>query len=86
MGLPDITPALPQQIASPQAIRLRTFLRHVDASLSTRLSIYVYGSAAVALYLANDSPKYEYGYFSFSVTRWREFSSRRELSRREKIP
>ena len=62
MSLPDITPVLPEQIASPQATRLRTFLQHLDASLSTGLSIYVYGSAAVALYLADDSPKYEYGY------------------------
>ena len=62
MSLPDITPVLPRQITSPQATRLRTFLQHLDASLSTGLSIYVYGSAAVALYLADDSPKYEYGY------------------------
>ncbi len=62
MTPPDITPHLPEQIASPQADRLRKFLQHVDASLPGNLSIYIYGSAAVALYLADDSENYEYGY------------------------
>lgn len=61
MSLPDVTSSLPEVIESSQAIRLQKFLQHADNQLAKPVSITVYGSAAVALYLA-DNQGYEYGY------------------------
>lgn len=57
----DPTLSFPKVIKSSQAKRLQKFLQHVDRQLVAPLSITVYGSAAVALYLADDLG-YEYGY------------------------
>lgn len=52
---------LAESVAHLLQIRLRAFLHHVDANLSARLSIYVYGSAAIGLHLVDDSENYEDG-------------------------
>jgi hypothetical protein len=61
MSLPTITARLPAAVESSQACRIRDFLQHVDDNLQQPLVITVYGSAAIALYLA-DETLYEYGY------------------------
>lgn len=61
MNLPDITPRLPREIGSPQAVRLRQFLLKADAAVERRCTMTLYGSAAVAFFLA-DEEGYEYGY------------------------
>lgn len=61
MTLPDITSRLPKALESSQAVRLQRFLQHANRQLAEPVSITVYGSAAVALYLADES-EYEYGY------------------------
>ncbi len=61
MTTPDITSKLPHAVTLPQTLRLQTFLQHADQKLDRPWSITVYGSAAVAIYLA-DERGYEYGY------------------------
>lgn len=61
MTLPDVSERLPTTVTTIQGKRLQRFLAHVDDRLEHDWSIVVYGSAAVALYLA-DEQDYEYGY------------------------
>ena len=59
MCLPDITSRLPRSVTSPQAVRLQTFLQHVDSRLEQPWIITIYGSAAVAFYLADEEEQQE---------------------------
>lgn len=53
---------LPDAIIAPQAQRIQAFLRHFDSSISDEVLLILYGSAAVSIYLADESGTGEYGY------------------------
>ena len=54
MPLPSVDSALPNEIRTRQARRLARFLTHLDGRCREPVRVVLYGSAAVALYLADD--------------------------------
>lgn len=61
MSLSTVGPQLPADIETPEAERFAAFLRHHDGKLEESVDLTLYGSAAVAFYLADDVA-YSYGY------------------------
>jgi len=61
MTLPDVAGPLPEDISTPEAERVASFLQHHDRKATESAELTLYGSAAVILYLA-DSAEYNYGY------------------------
>lgn len=61
MTLPDVALDLPSSITTPEATRIARFLQHQDDKFAQSLTLTLYGSAAVSLYLA-DADDYAYGY------------------------
>ncbi len=50
----ELPAPFPSRITSPPADRIARFLQHVDRQLAHGCEIWVYGSAAVSLYLADE--------------------------------
>jgi hypothetical protein len=61
MALPSVSHHLPASLQTRQSRRVAKFLRHADKCIEHSVSLVIYGSAAVALYLG-DTGAYSYGY------------------------
>ena len=72
MSLSDIAPHLPSVIHTAQAERIQNYLRHVDNKLKHCWTITLYGSAAVALYLADEHTPFEPNYTRDIDLAWME--------------
>lgn len=58
-GLRSVGCLLPREIRDDHAERIQSFLKHVDRQQESEWSLTLYGSAAVALYVADTGLEYE---------------------------
>ena len=72
MSLSDVKARLPSKVHTDEARRIQKYLQHVDNKRKKPWTITLYGSAAVALYLADEHTQFEPNYTRDIDLAWME--------------